>query len=151
MGGGKLPPAQARPVESDVVGMDVHQSHAATPGYPIKLSFPDVRGGLLEDEEQGGILREGVRQFHVATTTLAGNPEGKDGMNGVWLRFKGISVKRGGIILYVQFTQPVQIVEHETGAKTAGPPFLQVTVDAAGLFAKIPPHPVIPLAATRSL
>ena len=45
--------------------MDVQQGHTALADDPIEFLEPDVGMAFLEDEEEGGVLREGVGEFDV--------------------------------------------------------------------------------------
>ena len=118
--------------------MNVNQRHAAMPGNPIQLALPNVKSPLLQEKEQGGILRQGVRQFNVAGPPLLGwNPERKDRSRSVRLRFKGVRIKGGRVIFNFEFSNPIEIVKHETGAESNGAPGFKVMVDAGYLPIKV--------------
>ena len=60
------------------------------------------------------------------------NPKWKHGLHPVGLRFKRIRIKRRRVIANVQLADPVQVVPHETGAKTDDIPLLHVVIDFQG-------------------
>ena len=125
----------------NVVRMNIQQRHAAVPGDPVQLLDPDFGIGFLEQQEQRGVLREGVGEFGVAVVAV-GNPEGENGVAAVRLRLKRIGVKRGGVVLDLQVMQPAQVVEHEAGAETGRIPVLEVTIDVFGVLPELFPVPV---------
>jgi hypothetical protein len=53
-------------VECHVIGVCIEQRHSAVSGDPIEFLEPDGGGGFAEQEEQGGILGERIREFNVA-------------------------------------------------------------------------------------
>ncbi len=128
--------------------MDIDERHAAALCKPVQFSQPDFGRCFAQDEKQCGILRQRVGQFHVAASgrpevgggiwpgVRARDPKRKNGARAVRLRLKRIGVERGGIVLNIQFMQPVEFVEHEAGAESGCTPFLQVAVDVPGVFGK---------------
>src|SRR5512146_1464125 len=102
-------------IECYVVGVDVDEGHATTLGDPIELAFPDVDAGLVEDSEEGEVLREGVGERDIAGATWTWDPEGENGAEAVRLGFEGIGVERGGVVFDVELVQPGEPVLHGGG------------------------------------
>jgi hypothetical protein len=50
--------------------MHIEQGQTAVLGNPVQLLEPDIGMALLQEQEQGGILRESVGEFDVATARI---------------------------------------------------------------------------------
>jgi hypothetical protein len=53
------------------------------------------------------------------------------------LGFEGIGIESGGIVGDIEVMEPIEIVEHEPGAKADGVPGVEVVIDAGGFFEEL--------------
>ena len=53
-------------IEANIIGMDIDQRHAAVLGDPVQFLKPDGRSLFAQEQEERGILGEGVREFDIA-------------------------------------------------------------------------------------
>ncbi len=73
----------------------------------------------------------------LSTIGGTGDPEGKDGVPALRLGLEGVGIESRGVVLQVQLMNPIEVVQHETGAKTGCVPIFNVFVNldcAAGEF-----------------
>jgi hypothetical protein len=103
---------------------------------PIKLAFPGVNRQFLEHKEKSGILGQGVWKFDVTGAIVSGHPEGEYRVYAVWLRLEGVGIKGRCIIKDVEVLEPVEIVEHECGAKPDGSPRRQIMINVVSIGCK---------------
>ena len=59
-------------VKPDIVGMDIEQDHPAMMRDPPNLFCPTSDIALAQDQEEGGILRQGVGELDVAGAEWSG-------------------------------------------------------------------------------
>src|SRR5713226_1720774 len=108
--------------------MNVQQRHATAFNNPVQLSFPEVDGFLLEDNEEIEVLHQGVRDFDVTAPARAGLPERKDRVDTLRLRFKGVGVERGRVVKNVQIMQPIEVMVHESRSEPDRVPLFQIMI-----------------------
>ena len=71
-------------------------------------------------------------RFSILDVHSPRHPEGKYGADAVGLGFEGVGVESRGVVLDVKVVEPVEIAQHEAGAKAAGVPVFEVAVDLCG-------------------
>ena len=70
------------------------------------------------------------------------HPKRKNRVRAVRLWFKGVGVKRGRVVANIQFAEPREIPQHESRTEANRVPFLQIIINAFGLFVKILPRAI---------
>ena len=92
-------------------------------GDPIEFSHPDFRRLLLQQHEEREVLRKSIGKFNVTVGRRVDgclsilvrvaiwirNPEGKDRVAALGLRFEWIRIESGRIVLHVEVVQPIEI------------------------------------------
>jgi len=127
--------------------MNVNQCHPAVLRDPIEFSHPDFRRLLFQQYEEREVLRKGIRKFNVtAGRRLDGwslipdrfaiwirDPEGKDCVPALGLRFEWIRIESGRIVLHVEVVQPIEITQHEPRSESRRSPLARISIDSRGV------------------
>src|SRR5207248_1443714 len=117
-------------------------------GDPIEFSHPDFRRLLLQQHEEREVLRKSIGKFNVTVGRRVDgclsilvrvaiwirNPEGKDRVAALGLRFEWIRIESGRIVLHVEVVQPIEITQHESRSESRRSPLARISVN----FGRVP-------------